>query len=528
MKRQFLITLITLLTAIIGHAADDCIVDGVTYEWSNTELGYIATGWDEETPIQSLHIYAEVNGFEVVGIAAEAFEDNDDIVFVTIDEGIVYIGQNAFCRCGNLEAVLMPEGLVTIEEEAFAFCTKLTTVVIPSTVEEIQSHAFSGCTGVEDVYFLMDSDGQLDNFYWWDGVYHVTPQEGGGMEFNTNAHTVIHVPDGMLQDYEDSEKFVAWLPLQEDDNSYPLWWIVNYGVVGRTYTVSDALTAVHVDVDGGLYAKDDNNWLTKDQAYPNEINYMSTTGLMADRNNIYDQSNWVVLQNVDDPDSFTGYSINGSTITGTLLDKTNPVIEVSEDPERGQQQSYISNTYIAASLMTRTQVGANGRTYAFVRPKPQELAKFEWTIYGGDDDFYMPAPDIDENINTNELKGGFNISDGLYENASMPLLEEGGHYPFSAIIRRSAPYSGLFLPRQLKDESAIWEPYTEGGISPWYVVYPLLLPDDPIITAADRIEVDNSPKSLRYYDLNGRYIGTSLDKAGRGFYITGNGRKIVK
>ena len=47
---------------------------------------------------------------------------------------------------------------------------------------------------------------------------------------------------------------MAWIPLVQDDNCYPLWWIVNYGVVGREYTVSDALAAVYVDKNGGLYA----------------------------------------------------------------------------------------------------------------------------------------------------------------------------------------------------------------------------------------------------------------------------------
>ena len=61
MKRQFLLTILSLLTAIMGHAATDMVVDGVTYEWSPTELGYIATGWDEETPIQSLHICGVVH-----------------------------------------------------------------------------------------------------------------------------------------------------------------------------------------------------------------------------------------------------------------------------------------------------------------------------------------------------------------------------------------------------------------------------------------------------------------------------------
>ena len=258
----------------------------MVYEWyaQNNQYGYIATGWDEETPIQSLHIRGQVDGYQVFGIANGAFEDNEDIVYLTIDEGITSIGQNAFCRCSNIEVAILPEGLEIIEEEAFAFCTSLTTMVIPSTVTEIQAHAFSDCTGVNEPGY----------------------EEHGGMEFNTNQHTVIHVPDGMLQDYVDSEKFVAWIPLVQDDNCYPLWWIVNYGVVGREYTVSDALAAVYVDKNGGLYAKDDNLWLTPDRAYPGEIDYMRTTGLMKEKDNKYDQSNWVVLTNVEEPVQFLG------------------------------------------------------------------------------------------------------------------------------------------------------------------------------------------------------------------------------
>ena len=184
MKHWIIIGVIAWLTAFTGHAANEMVVDGVTYQWSPSDLAYIVTGWDEENPVQLLHIRGEVDGLDVVGIATGAFEDNQDIVFLTIDEGILYIGQNAFCRCTNLEVAILPEGLVKIEEEAFAFCTKLSFMSIPSTVEDIQAHAFSGCTGVTDVYFLMDET-RLDDFYWWDGRYPSPGEEQhGGMEFN--------------------------------------------------------------------------------------------------------------------------------------------------------------------------------------------------------------------------------------------------------------------------------------------------------------------------------------------------------
>lgn len=482
----------------MGHAAD-IVVDGVTYVWSQNERGYIATGWDEETPIQSLHIRGTVNGLDVVGIANYAFDYNEDIVYLTIDEGILYIGENAFSRCTNLKTAILPEGLVTIKEEAFNFCTALTTVVIPSTVNEIQSHAFSNCTGVTDVYFLMtDVDLLNGNFSWWDG----TTIGGGGMEFNTSENTVVHVPDGMLQDYEDSGKFDAWLPLQEDDNTHPLWWIVNYGVVGREYTVDDALTGVYVDVNGDIYAKDDNHWLTPDRAYPGEVDYMKATGLLASRGGEYDQSNWVVLEDVTSPNDFVGYVINAETITGILLDKQNPAIAVTADPERGGQQNYAYNTYVPASLMSRTQVGSNDRIYAFVRPKPQEVANYEWTIYGGDDDFYMPAPDAENNINNAQLMGGFTISNELYD-GSMPNLEDGGYYPFSAITHCVDDDEDNW--RSKKAESAYWDPFTDSGIAPYFTVYPLTLPEEPIVTSTPTILRDH-PNSTQRYSLWGQPV----------------------
>lgn len=544
MKRFFLITLLTVLTATVGHAAnDDIIVDGVVYEWYENsithEYGYVATGWDEVTPIQSLHIRGKVDKYQVFGIANGAFEDNEDIVYLTIDEGITSIGQNAFCRCHNIEVAILPEGLETIEEEAFAFCEKLTTMVIPSTVTEIQAHAFSGCTGVTDVYFLMTEEEQLYDFHWWDGVYtQPGEEEHGGMEFNTNQHTVIHVPDGMLQDYVDSKKFVAWIPLVEDNNCYPLWWIVNFGVVGREYTVSDKLMAVYVDVEGRLYAKDDNNWLTPDEVYPGEIDYMHTPVLM--NNKPYDQSNWVVLTNLDTPDGFKGLIFDEKTITGKLIDKKNPTIKVSEDSElvttdTDQPIQYEPNIYIPCSFMGRAQIGVNNKkTYAFVRPKPQELIHVEWAIYNDEDEcFYIPEPDEDYGINTMRLKGGFGVSYDLYENNDMPELKDRYIYAFDAINRLktvSEPNENETkskLSRLKDEEEPQYAPYTDGDVSDKFIVYPLELPEDPPMTGVPDIVDDFAQRNKVWYSIDGRFVGTTKPTV-PGLYINGNRKVIVK
>ena len=489
------------MTAIAGHAADDTTVDGVVYRWSPSDLAYIATGWDEATSIKSLHVRAVVNELDVVGIGNGAFEDNTDIVHVDIDEGITLIGENAFGRCTGLQSVIMPEGLETIGEEAFAFCTGLTTVVVPSTVTAVGSHAFMGCTGVTDAYFLMDDAAQLDAFGWWDGVYPATGEElHGGMEFNTVEHTVIHVPAGTLDDYVASGKFEAWLSaVIEDDGTYPLWWIVNHGVVGRSYTIADDLTGVYVNIDGGLHSKDDGRWLTPDRAAAGEVDYMASTGLLDNRGGNYDQSNWVVLTDLTAPDALMGHVITGGTVSGTLVDKRNPVIEVSSAPTASATTTYVYNTYIAASLMGRTQQGNDGRTYAFVRPKPQEVARIEWAIYHDDNEFYLPAPDDDGTFNVRDLKGGFTIGDALYEQPSLPNLVEGGYYPFDAVLRRTVTPPSSGSPMRRADR---FTPYV-GDKTTDYDVLPLKIDDDPMPTTVTDLDNDTDAPE-HYYDLIGR------------------------
>lgn len=520
--KKLLIVILMLLGWVCNpalvHAAETFIVEGVVYERPSTSsLTCVVTGWDEETPIQSLHILGEVEGWEVAGVEAGAFQDITGIEYVTINEGVGYIGQNAFGRCTGLKCLILPEGLETIEEEAFAFCTGLTTVVIPSTVTDVQSHAFWQCTSVTDVYFLTDDVTQLTSeFEWWDGIYRDPPTEAGGMEFNTVENTTIHVPTGSLQDYIDSHKFDAWLQaMQEDDDTYPLWWIVNYGVAGREYTVDDALTAVYVDINGDLYAKDDNHWLTPDRIYDHEVDYMSQTGLMADQSNTYDQSNWVVLRGTSLPQGC--YQIDGRTITGTLFDKRNPVIAVTSTTlQPGEPAQYQPNVYIAASLMGRTQVSeASGRTYAFVRPKPQEYARIEWAIYGDHDEFYVPAPD-GETTNLAELKGGFVATYDLYDGFFDPDdLVINGCYPMTAIIANRLQIAD----NRLQTRASELTPYVDGGVTPWYDVHVLQLPESgSIVTGIASSEKQETTTVVGYYDLNGHYLGTIKPRT-PGIYI---------
>ena len=521
MKQLIISTILAVVALLPAGAAE--VVDGVAYTLRNGN--YIVSGWDEDNPSPKIHILGEVNGLDVVAIDAWAFADNTTLEYVIIDEGITSIGYNAFDRCAALKQVLMPEGLETIGEEAFAFCSALSTVVVPSTVIDIASHAFWQCTGVTDAYFLMDEVETLERFGWWDGVF---PQPGedehGGMEFNTVEHTVLHVPQGMLDAYVESGKFEAWLGhMHEDDGTYPLWWIVNYGTVGRSYTVADPLLALHVDVNGDLYAKDDNRWLMPDKIYDGEVDYMSSTDLMSGRT--YDQSNWVLLRGVEAPQALLTHWLDGGTITGTLADCRNPVIEVTEAAaiQAGSEGSYEPNVYIPAALMGRTQQGADEVTYAFVQPKPYEIVTIDWAVCADDygtayaqAEFYMPLPD-GESVNPEGLSGGFSIDDALYESTERPDLLQGETYHFGAIVRLRAADD-----EQPSSVSRRVTPYAEGGLTERFQVFPLSF-DEGVVTGLRHIQAASAASSNAVYDLQGRRVAY---REAPGIYIH-NGRKIA-
>ena len=75
--KKLLATLFVVLTATATHVAGGVVVDGVVYTYKNGI--YIVTGWDETSPLQSLHILSELDDGYVEGIDRGAFQDNEDI-----------------------------------------------------------------------------------------------------------------------------------------------------------------------------------------------------------------------------------------------------------------------------------------------------------------------------------------------------------------------------------------------------------------------------------------------------------------
>ena len=71
--------------------------------------------------------------------------------YLTLNEGIEYIGSRAFYDCGVIDLVI-PDSVTEIGIRAFYSCDKLKTVTIGCGLTKIPDFAFYGCTSLEEVH----------------------------------------------------------------------------------------------------------------------------------------------------------------------------------------------------------------------------------------------------------------------------------------------------------------------------------------------------------------------------------------
>ena len=81
-----------------------------------------------------------ISGTEIKGAVPEKIPwayQTGKIKKVIIEDGVTYIGGNAFYGCTNLTSVTIPNSVTRIEYQAFGGCSSLTSVIIPNSVTHI-------------------------------------------------------------------------------------------------------------------------------------------------------------------------------------------------------------------------------------------------------------------------------------------------------------------------------------------------------------------------------------------------------
>ena len=104
-------------------------------------------------PEQNKYIPGTLKTVIVTGgeIDARAFYDCDNIVNVSLLEGVTAVGERAFGGCDGLSSVSLGNGLQTIGDSAFSGCTSLPSIVIPNSVTSIGSSILVNCPALESL-----------------------------------------------------------------------------------------------------------------------------------------------------------------------------------------------------------------------------------------------------------------------------------------------------------------------------------------------------------------------------------------
>lgn len=117
------------------------------------------------------------------------------LTMLSLNNGLTAIGESAFSQCESLTDLRLPQSLVTIDHHAFYLCKGLTYVTIPSGVVSIGSGVFAYCDSLlrVDVEAAVTMPGW--SFYGCDRLQTVTVQ---GSSVNPESLKVVTTPSGTV------------------------------------------------------------------------------------------------------------------------------------------------------------------------------------------------------------------------------------------------------------------------------------------------------------------------------------------
>ena len=154
-----------------------------TYQYP---LGYIFGTSNYDGGVARLQTY---RGGSIHSTTSNTYYIPESLKFVTISGE--YVPYGALYNCENIVSVTLLNGVTQIGSNAFYNCTSLKTVNIPESITHIYQSAFKNCIGLENIYFCAS---EMNNLVSSDNLFEGAGIAGNGITVTIGAN-VTKIPE---------------------------------------------------------------------------------------------------------------------------------------------------------------------------------------------------------------------------------------------------------------------------------------------------------------------------------------------
>lgn len=346
-------------------------------------------------------IPSAIYGNKVTTIGYCSFEENNNLMSVTIPNSVTEIDLYAFSGCENLSSLTFSNKLESIGESAFKSCTSLTSVTLPNSVTKIGDYAFGSCSSLKTVSIGSRLKDSTNNFVaGW--LSDCTALESITVSSSNNNYSSAN---GIM--YDKKKTVILVYPQGKKDTSYTVpstiktlyFMSTNNNPYLKTITIPSSVTDIR-DYAVGYTEKD--GWDYNKVSGFTIKGYKGTVAERYARNNDF---NFVQLQVVP-----TSVALNKTTLTLDTGKTSTLKATVYPSNAANKKCTWRSSNTSVATVDSNGKVTAKkaGTATITVKTSNGKTATCKVTVN-------LPAPQITGLANTTGgIKISWNKVDGAY------------------------------------------------------------------------------------------------------------------
>uniref|UniRef100_UPI00402655DF leucine-rich repeat protein n=1 Tax=Ruminococcus bromii TaxID=40518 RepID=UPI00402655DF len=375
-------------------------------------------------------IPSTIYGNKVTTIGFSSFEENNNLMSVTIPNSVTEIDLYAFSGCENLSSLTFSNKLESIGEGAFKSCTSLTSVTLPNSVTKIGDYAFGSCSSLKTVSIGSRLKDSTNNFVaGW--LSDCTALESITVSSSNNNYSSAN---GIM--YDKKKTVILVYPQGKKDTSYTVpstiktlyFMSTNNNPYLKTITIPSSVTDIR-DYAVGYTEKD--GW---DYNKVSGFTIKGYKGTVAERYARNSDFNFVQLQVVP-----TSVALNKTTLTLDIGKTSNLRATVYPSNASNKKCTWSSSNTSVATVDGNGKVTAkaSGTATITVKTSNGKTATCKVTVN-------LPAPQIKSLANTTGgIKISWNKVDGAYGYRLYYKPASGGWKRFKDTTATSFTDSGV-------------------------------------------------------------------------------------